>query len=68
MSWPRERINAESSGEVLEPASPGGDPYAGGYVDVERDFLYWLKSGFAFTLPLFVLGVIILLVLIFHGS
>jgi hypothetical protein len=62
----RSKINAESNGEVLE-ANPG-DPYAGGYVDVpDRDFIYWLKSGFAFTLPLFALGVIILLVILSRG-
>ena len=32
--------------------------YVGGE---ERDFLYWLKSGFAFTLPLSMLGTIFLL-------
>jgi chromosome segregation ATPase len=66
----RSRINAESSQDVLEPAAPAaGDPYPGGYVEMgEKDFVYWLKSGFAFTLPLFALGVIILLVLLFRGS
>ena len=65
----RSKINAESNEDVLEPANPGGDVYAGGYVDAgERDFVYWLKNGFAFTLPLFVLGLIILLVLLFRGS
>ena len=63
----RSRINAESSEDVLE-AAPGGDPYAMGYVEGgERDFMYWLKSGFAFTLPLFVICVIIVLVLIFRS-
>jgi hypothetical protein len=62
----RSKINAESNEEVLE-ATPG-DPYAGGYVDAQdHDFVYWLKSGFAFTLPLFALGVIILLVILFRG-
>lgn len=63
----RSKINAESSEEVLDPG-PGGDPYGVGYVDAtEKDFVYWLKSGFAFTLPLFVLGVIILIVLLMRG-
>lgn len=30
----------------------------------EHDFLYWLKSGTAFTLPLFVLGLIFLLIVL----
>jgi len=64
----RSRINAESSEDVLEPAAGSGDPYSMGYMDApERDFMYWLKSGFAFTLPLFVICVIIVLVLIFRS-
>ncbi|HEX8295375.1 MAG TPA: hypothetical protein VF593_03690 [Chthoniobacteraceae bacterium] len=30
----------------------------------EKDFMYWLKSGFAFTLPLLGLGVILIFVLV----
>ena len=29
-----------------------------GYEPAEHNFIYWLKSGFAFTLPLLILGVI----------
>jgi hypothetical protein len=29
-----------------------------------KDFTYWLKSGFAFTLPLFAIGVFLIIVLI----
>jgi uncharacterized membrane protein YccC len=62
----RSKINAESNEEVLE-ATPG-DPYGGAYADAQdHDFIYWLRSGFAFTLPLFVLGVVILLVIWFRG-
>jgi hypothetical protein len=62
----RSKINAESNEEVLE-ATPG-DPYGGAYSDAQdHDFIYWLRSGFAFTLPLFVLGVVILLVIWFRG-
>jgi hypothetical protein len=62
----RSKINAESNEEVLE-ATPG-DPYGGAYADAQdHDFVYWLRSGFAFTLPLFVLGVVILLVIWFRG-
>lgn len=61
----RSKINAEANEEVLEAAP--GDPYSMGYVEgMEKDFIYWLKSGLAFTLPLCVIGVIILLVLIFR--
>ena len=31
-----------------------------GYEPAEHNFIYWLKSGFAFTLPLLILGVIAL--------
>jgi hypothetical protein len=62
----RTRINAESNEDVLEPAAgaSGADSYAAGYMEPERDFMYWFKTGLAFTLPLIVLGVIFLLVLI----
>lgn len=30
----------------------------------EKDFLYWLKSGFAFTLPLFAVGVVLIFLLV----
>ena len=64
----RTRINAESNEDVLEPTAgvAGGDSYAAGYMEPDRDFLYWLKAGLAFTLPLILLGVIFLLVLIFR--
>jgi len=62
----RSKINAESSEEVLEP-SAGADAYGAGYVDMgDRDFVYWMKTGFAFTLPLLVLISIIVLVMIFR--
>ena len=63
----RSKINAESSEDVLEPANGGNGDYAGGYVDMgDRDFVYWLKTGFAFTLPLVVLLSIIVLIMIFR--
>ena len=30
---------------------------------VEQDFIYWLKAGFAFTLPLLALGIVLIFVL-----
>ena len=60
-----EYIKAQAKISV-EPVS--SDPSSGtaqdgdyGYYE-ERGFLYWLKSGFAFTLPIQVLGVLALLV------
>ena len=36
----------------------------GGYEAVEQNFIYWLKSGFAFTLPLFILGLAAIAILV----
>ena len=52
-------INAESSEEVLEPVS--ADIH--GRYAAPQDFGTWLKNGFAFTLPLLVLGCILLIAL-----
>ncbi len=39
--------------------------YQAEYVGEEqKDFLYWLKAGFAFTLPMFAIGVVLIIVLI----
>jgi hypothetical protein len=55
-------INAEADEEVLAPA--GSDPYQNAYAAApQQDFIYWLKSGFAFTLPLLMLGTALLLAL-----
>ncbi len=44
---------------TLEPSAPVSSAYEGeyGYAE-EHGFVYWLKSGFAFTLPLQILGLI----------
>ena len=55
-------ISAETNEDVLAAttASAEGD----GYSDAStRDFAYWLKSGAAFTLPLLVLGIGIIVTL-----
>ena len=51
--------------------SDGSDPVAAsiGYqteyaVTEQKDFMYWLKAGFAFTLPILGLGVILIIVLV----
>ncbi len=57
----------------ISPAkdTEGGDHVAASigyqtdYAPVEqKDFVYWLKAGFAFTLPLFGLGIILIIVLV----
>jgi predicted RNase H-like nuclease (RuvC/YqgF family) len=55
-------INAESSSEVLAEAPP--DPYQNYAPPAEHDFVYWLKSGLAFTLPLCLIGLILVFILI----
>jgi vacuolar-type H+-ATPase subunit I/STV1 len=50
------RINASSVEEVLDPHQQGAG------IDDAQDFVVWLKRGFAFTLPLIVLGLIGLIV------
>jgi len=59
-------INADAKEEVLEPVADG---YQLSYSpEAQHDFMYWLKSGFAFTLPLLLLGVCLLAVFIFMGA
>jgi hypothetical protein len=56
-------ISAETNEEIL--GSPSASGYAAQYESPERDFMYWLKSGVAFTLPLLILGVGIIVTLCF---
>jgi DNA repair exonuclease SbcCD ATPase subunit len=58
------KISPESEGDAADPvASSMGYPldYS---PEGPKDFMYWLKAGFAFTLPLLALGAIFLFVLI----
>jgi DNA repair exonuclease SbcCD ATPase subunit len=54
------KLAVDTSGEI-SPATSGEMDYA---VEEDRGFTYWLKNGFAFTLPLQAIGVIALLVYI----
>ena len=57
-------IGAENNEDLLAAAAPGGQGY--GYYDSPRqDFAYWLKNVFAFTMPLLILGLAIILTLCF---
>jgi hypothetical protein len=53
-------ISAENNEDVLAAASTGGGS-PGYYDSTPRDFMYWLKSGLAFTLPLLILGFALLI-------
>jgi len=61
-SLPKISSNKEGDGGDSVAASIG---YQADYAVAEqKDFMYWLKAGFAFTLPLFALGIIIIVVLV----
>lgn len=60
----RSRINAAP--EEVVPDEPSDSGYGGFESGGEKNFLYWLNAGFAFTLPIFILGLIAILVFIFH--
>ena len=66
---------AEYSGSLPKISSTketgGADPVAAsiGYqtefaAEEQKDFMYWLKAGFAFTLPLIAIGVLLIVVLV----
>ena len=60
------KINAKSNGEVIDPRSTVEETYYSAPDDAS--FVQWLKRGFAFTLPLLILGLSALLVFYFmHG-
>jgi predicted RNase H-like nuclease (RuvC/YqgF family) len=60
------KINAKSDGEVISPSSTTEESYFPATDD--SNFMVWLKRGFAFTLPLLILGLCALLVFYFtHG-
>jgi DNA repair exonuclease SbcCD ATPase subunit len=60
------KINAKSETEVIDPSSTVEETYYSHPDD--SGFVVWLKRGFAFTLPLLILGLCALLLLYFmHG-
>ena len=59
---PKISSTKESDGHDAVAASVG---YQQSYAATEeKDFTYWLKAGFAFTLPLFALGILLIIVLV----
>ncbi len=58
------KLSVDTSGEVSLPMQEVDYQVA----EEDRGFIYWLKSGFAFTLPIQVIGVIALLVYIWSVS
>jgi chromosome segregation ATPase len=60
-------ISAEVNEDVL--AAPASSTNGAGFYNSQaHDFLYWLKSGFAFTLPLLIVGIALLIVLVLHAK
>jgi hypothetical protein len=55
------KISAEK--EDADETAPGGYRMDFG-AEEAKDFTYWLKAGFAFTLPLFAVGIILVIVLV----
>jgi chromosome segregation ATPase len=58
------KISAERSGEGVDPVAASAGYQMDYGLSEPKDFTYWLKAGFAFTLPLFVIGVFLIIVLI----
>ena len=57
------RISPESDSDSSDPVAMGLG-YQTEYAEPQKDFVYWLKSGLAFTLPLVIVGIVIVLVLL----
>lgn len=59
------KISPDTSSEGgADPVTSGGGFQVDYGVADQKDFTYWLKAGFAFTLPLLGLGVILIVVLV----
>ena len=58
------KISAGKDGVDMDAATPEGGYQMDFGAAEAKDFTYWLKAGFAFTLPLFAIGVILVIVLV----
>ncbi len=56
------RIQPDGMGEVYE----GEEHHSYSQMGVEHDFAYWVRNGFAFTLPLLILGILHLVISLFR--
>ncbi len=56
------KISMEKDGAAAVAGASGYQADLG--ADEARDFAYWLRAGFAFTLPLFAIGVVLVIVLV----
>lgn len=58
------KISPDSEGDGSDPMAVSAGYQLEYAHDTPKDFLYWLKAGFAFTLPLVILGIVFLLFLL----
>jgi hypothetical protein len=62
------KISSDSEGDSADSLVAGAGYQVDYGIDGPKDFLYWLKAGFGFTLPLVILGVIFLIVILANSS
>lgn len=58
------RISPESDSDSGDPVAMGMGYQSEYTAEPPKDFLYWLRSGFAFTMPLAAVGVVIIILLV----
>jgi chromosome segregation ATPase len=58
------KISAERAEGAADPVAASAGYQIGYGLAETKDFTYWLKAGFGFTLPLFIIGVFVIIVLI----
>ena len=58
------KISADKDEAGADGVTPDGGYQMDFGATEAKDFTYWLKAGFAFTLPLFAIGVILVIVLV----
>ena len=58
------KISPDSEGDGSDPMAVSAGYQLEYAHDTPKDFLYWLKAGFAFTLPLVILGIVFLILLL----
>jgi hypothetical protein len=57
------KISSTKESDGLDPVAASVGYQSEYAVGDQKDFMYWLKAGFAFTLPLFALGIFLIIVL-----
>jgi hypothetical protein len=55
------KISPDSESDALDAVATQAGYHASYEPEGSKDFMYWLKAGFAFTLPLLALGIVLLI-------